>query len=71
MKPKKQIEVKPEIMDELLSQPEVAQHVKNMTAAEFDFYKRLLVSQGIYARYVKELKKKETGKEVKKNGNGI
>ena len=42
------------IMDELLSQPGIKENVAKMTPAELGLYKRLLVSQGIYAQYVLE-----------------
>lgn len=45
-----------EIMNELLKQPEIAESVKNMKPETLEWYKELLVSQGIYARYVKERK---------------
>jgi hypothetical protein len=43
-----------EIMDELLKQPEVVKSVKDMKPETLEWFKELLVSQGIYARYVKE-----------------
>jgi len=49
----------PAIMAELLAQKGVREHVQNMTADELAFYKDLLVSQGIYARYLKERKSKK------------
>jgi hypothetical protein len=49
-------EVDEKIMAELLKQKGVREHVKNMTPDELAFYRELLVSQGIYARYLKERK---------------
>jgi hypothetical protein len=46
----------PEIMRELLDQESVKEYVDKMTPEELAFYKELLVSQGIYARYAKERK---------------
>lgn len=45
-----------EIMDELLQQPDVAESVKDMNPDTLEWFKELLVSQGIYAKYVKERK---------------
>ena len=45
-----------EIMKELLEQPEVKESVKDMNPETLEWYKELLVSQGIYDRYVKERK---------------
>lgn len=50
--------VDPAILRELLAQPEVAPHVVQMTPEEREWYKQLLVSEGIYDRYVKERKRK-------------
>lgn len=55
MKRKKpRIKVDPAIMAELLEQPDVKEHVAQMSPEQLTWYKDLLVSQGIYARYVKE-----------------
>jgi len=51
---KKPVVVDPEIMAELLAQPDVAKEVAGMTPEALDWYKELLVSSGIYSRYVKE-----------------
>ncbi len=51
-------DVDPAIMAELLAQPDVKKHVKGLSPEMLDWYKDLLVSQGIYARYVKERKAK-------------
>jgi hypothetical protein len=50
------------IMEELLQQPGIKETVAEMNPETLAFYKELLVSQRIYARYVKERKK---------NGNGL
>lgn len=50
------------IMNELLSQPRVRKNVLRMTANELAFFKQALVSQGVYAQYVKERKQKKAGK---------
>lgn len=42
------------IMNELLSQPSIRKHVLKMKAGELKFYKQLLVSTGVYARYCAE-----------------
>lgn len=47
----------PEIMQELLDK--VGVRVQLMTPKELEFYKELLVSQGIYARYVLERNKQK------------
>ena len=57
-KPKRQPEVDPAIMAELLAQPGVREQVEQMTPDELDWYKELLVSEGIYKQYVKERKKR-------------
>lgn len=46
--------VNQKILNELLSQPGVKENVEKMTPVELDWYKALLVSQGIYASYVRE-----------------
>lgn len=46
--------VDPDIMAELLEQPDVALFVEQMTPDELEWYKALLVSEGIYDRYVRE-----------------
>jgi hypothetical protein len=43
-------------MNELLSLPDVKKNVEKMTDLELDFFKRMLVSQGIYQRYCAERK---------------
>jgi len=54
----KKPKVDPAIMAELLEQPSVKAQVESMTPDERAFFKELLVSQGIYAQYVKERKAK-------------
>ena len=51
---KKPVTVDPKIMAELLQQPEIKKETANMSPEVLDWYKELLVSTGIYARYVKE-----------------
>lgn len=48
--------VDPAIMAELLEQPDLKVQVAEMQPEELDWFKELLVSQGIYAQYVKERK---------------
>lgn len=45
------------IMNELLAQPGVKENVKKMNEETLEWFKSLLVSQGVYARYVKERRK--------------
>ena len=49
--------IDPEIMDELLNTPEVKPLVQDMTPETLAWYKDMLVSMGIYNRYVEERKK--------------
>lgn len=49
--------INPEIMDELLNTPEVKPLVQDMTPETLAWYKDMLVSMGIYNRYLKERKK--------------
>lgn len=51
---KKPVVVDPEIMAELLAQPDVAKEVAGMSPETLKWYKELLVSSGIYTQYVKE-----------------
>jgi hypothetical protein len=55
-KKKRKTKVDPAILAELLEQPEIKTSVDQMTPEARDWYKELLVSQGIYDRYVKERK---------------
>ena len=55
-KPKPNVD--PAIMAELLEQPDVRKFVKSMVPEELEWYKELLVSEGIYAQYVKDRKGK-------------
>lgn len=50
--------VNPRILRELLEQSDVAPYVAQMTDDERAWYEDLLVSEGIYDRYVKERKRK-------------
>lgn len=50
----KKQKVNEEIMAELLSQPGIKENVDKMTKKELAMYKRLLISNGIYAQYCKE-----------------
>lgn len=47
-------EIDEKILEKLLNEPSVKPQVDKMTPAELRLFKELLVSQGIYARYVKE-----------------
>lgn len=49
-------------MDELLAQTGVAEQVATMTSEELAWYRELLVTEGIYARYVKERVLRKGGK---------
>lgn len=57
-KPTTRVEYDEAIMNELLAQPEVQKSVLRMTARELEFFKRMLVAQGTYARYVQERESK-------------
>jgi hypothetical protein len=46
----------PEIMNELLKQPGVKKNVKKMKPETLEWFKELLVSQGIYSKYIRERK---------------
>ena len=46
----------PAIMAELLAQPEVAVQAAKMPPVMLEWYKDLLIKDGIYSRYVKERK---------------
>ena len=48
------MEVDEKIMAELLEQPEIKRETAKMTPEMLAWYKDLLVSEGIYTRYVKE-----------------
>jgi hypothetical protein len=50
----KKLKVDPQIMTELLEQPDIREEVARMTPEILSWYKELLVSGGIYARYVTE-----------------
>lgn len=49
----------PKIMAELLDQPDVKEQVDQMQPEMLEWFKELLVSQGIYSRYVKERRKRK------------
>ena len=51
-----QLIVDEEIMNELLSKPEVRKNVMKMTPDELKYFKELLVSTGTYEKYLKERK---------------
>jgi len=57
-KPKLKTKVDPEIMAELLAQPEVAREIEGMPADVLAYYKDLLVDEGVYDQYVRERKQK-------------
>lgn len=42
------------IMDQLLNEPGIKEQVAIMKPETLEFYKELLVTQGIYAQYVRE-----------------
>ena len=44
----------PKIMEELLGQPSISKYVVGMKPETLDWYKFLLVREGVYARYVKQ-----------------
>ena len=50
--------VDPEIMAELLEQPEVKKEIAGMTPEVLEWFKELLISEGIYQQYVRERGKK-------------
>lgn len=55
--------IDPVIMQDLLDSPGVKENVAQMTPEMLAYFKELLVSQGIYARFVIERKsKKRSGK---------
>lgn len=49
-------------MQELLGQPGIKEQVEQMTPATLEWFKALVVSQGIYKRYLKE--RKANGRRV-------
>ena len=57
-KPKPKTRFDPEIMAELLAQPEVAREIEGMPADVLAYYKDLLVDEGVYDQYVRERKQK-------------
>lgn len=54
---KRKPKINPEIMAELLAQPSVKENADKMTPEMLEWFRELLVSQGIYAKYVKERRK--------------
>lgn len=48
-----------QIMQEFLSEPGVLEKFAQMTPKEQDYFKQLLVKQGIYQRYVIERQRKQ------------
>lgn len=58
--------VDPGIMQELLDSPSVKKNVAKMTPEVLEYFKELLVRQGVYARFV--LEKKETARKRHRGG---
>jgi hypothetical protein len=58
------IKVDPQIMDELLQQPGVSENVAQMTPEMLEWFKKLLVSQGVYAKFVYEKNKENLNNVV-------
>jgi hypothetical protein len=54
----KPVKVDPTILAELLTRDGIREQVARMTPEALAWYKELLVSQGIYAAYVKERRSK-------------
>lgn len=54
---KKKPKVDPVILSELLAQDGIREQVAQMAPEEAEWLKELLVSQGMYAQYVKERKR--------------
>ena len=50
----KNLKVKPEIMKELIESPGVKENYDKMTKNEKRLFRKLLVDQGIYRKFVKE-----------------
>lgn len=55
---KKIMNIDEQIMTELLSQPEIFENVSKMTEKELEFFREMLIKQGIYARYCQERNEK-------------
>lgn len=49
----KSVKVDPEVMEKLLAEPTVKAVTDQMKPETLEFYKELLVTQGIYAAYAK------------------
>lgn len=58
MQKNKAVKVDEKIMAELLDQPDVKREIAGMTPEMLEWYKDLLVSEGIYTQYLKERGKK-------------
>lgn len=58
MSANKETVIDDEIMEEILNKPEVKKETEGMTPSVLAWYKELLVSEGIYDRYVRERSKK-------------
>lgn len=65
------MKVDPAIMQELIDQPGVRENVEKMTAKELEWFKEVLVRQGVYAQYVKERKAAGSGKGGKRHGKRL
>lgn len=61
---KKKTEVDPAILQELLQNPEIKEIYDKMRPEVKEWYRRLLVDEGIYSRYLKE---REHGAGIRRN----
>jgi Zn-dependent oligopeptidase len=59
------IKVDETIMAELLEQPGIKEQVDQMTPEMLEWFKELLVSQGVYARFVSERQNQQVKQMVK------
>ena len=57
--PDKKLPYDKQIMQEFLSEPGVLEKFAQMTPKEQDYFKQLLVKQGIYQQYVVERQRKQ------------
>lgn len=60
----------PEILAQLLNEPEIKEKTERMTSQELGMFKTLLVARGVYTKYALELQKKqleEMGNDIKKS----
>lgn len=71
MTAKVKIEYDPDIMNDLLAEPEIAENIAQMEPQELELFRQLLVVQGTYKRYVWYLQKKQVMEDVKKNFPGL